>query len=227
MNRFLAQSERDAEAAYVQLIDDLLQSPHYGERWARRWLDIARYGEDQAHTFKARKYPRGYFYRDWVIQALNDDMPYDRFVAQQIAGDLLPGPDRHERLAALGLFALGPVYYAENVEQAKARADEWDDRVDTLMRGVLGLTASCARCHDHKYDPIAMRDYYGLAGIFASTRYEERPIVSAEVLQRRKAADGQVAQQQTATDRFLLAQARSVRPNLLDDLPRYLRAACQ
>ncbi len=225
VDRFLARCEQDSDAAYAELIDELLQSPHYGERWARRWLDIARYGEDQAHTFKARKYPRGYFYRDWVIRALNDDMPYDRFVAEQVAGDLLPGPDRHERLAALGLFALGPVYYAENVEQAKARADEWDDRVDTLMRGVLGLTVSCARCHDHKYDPIAMRDYYALAGIFASTRYEERPIVADEVLKQRKAADDEVARQQTAIDRFLLAEARAARPALLDHLPRYLRAA--
>jgi hypothetical protein len=145
----------------------LLASPQYGERWARHWLDVARYGEDQAHTFEARKYPDGYRYRDWLVLALNADMPYDRFITEQIAGDLLDGPDRQGSLAALGFFALGPVYYG------KAVADELDDRVDTLTRGFLGLTVACARCHDHKFDPISTKDYYALAGIFASTDYKE------------------------------------------------------
>ncbi len=109
---------------------------------------MARYGEDQAHSFKPRLYPYGYRYRDWVVKALNDDMPYDRFVMEQIAGDLLDGPGRDERLAALGFFALGPVYYGNAVD------DELDDRIDTLCRGFLGLTVACARCHDHKFDPI-------------------------------------------------------------------------
>jgi mono/diheme cytochrome c family protein len=153
--------------AFAKVVDRLLASQHYGERWARHWLDVARFGEDQAHTFQARKYPDGFRYRDWVIQAFNADMPYDRFVTEQIAGDLLDGPDRAGRLAALGFFALGPVYYG------KATADELDDRVDTLTRGFLGLTVACARCHDHKFDPIPTRDYYSLAGVFASTDYKE------------------------------------------------------
>ncbi|MCO6458933.1 MAG: DUF1553 domain-containing protein [Pirellulaceae bacterium] len=227
VERFVEDSARDPHVAWQRLIDELLESPHYGERWARHWLDVARYAEDQAHTFKARKYPRGYYYRDWVVRSLNDDLPYDQFLRQQIAGDLLPGPERHERLAALGLFALGPVYYAENVEKDKANADEWDDRVDTLMRGVLGLTASCARCHDHKFDPITMQDYYGLAGIFASSRYEERPIVSDEVLAQRRAADAHASQQQVAIERLLADESRRLRPELVDDIPRYVVAAWQ
>jgi hypothetical protein len=153
--------------AWEKVVDRLLASPHYGERWARHWLDVARYGEDQAHTFEARKYPDGFRYRDWVVRAFNSDMPYDRFILEQIAGDLVDGPDRPGRLAALGFFSLGPVYYG------KAMADELDDRVDTLTRGFLALTVACARCHDHKFDPISTKDYYGLAGIFASTDYKE------------------------------------------------------
>ena len=211
--------------AFDEVVDELLKSPHYGERWGRHWLDVARYGEDQAHTFKARKYPRGYYYRDWVVQSLNADMPYDEFVRQQIAGDLLDGPDRHTRIAPLGLFALGPVYYAETVEKAKATADEWDDRIDTLTRGVLGLTVACARCHDHKYDPISMHDYYGLAGVFASSKYEERPIVSDEVVAQRRAADEAAKQQQLDIDRFLAVESRKLRPSLVASIPEYMTAA--
>jgi hypothetical protein len=154
--------------AFARVVDRLLASPHYGERWARHWLDVARYGEDQAHTFQARKYPQGFRYRDWLIRAFNEDMPYDRFVREQIAADLLDGPERLENLPALGFFALGPVYYGD-----PKRLDQIDDRIDTLTRGFLGLTVACARCHDHKYDPIATKDYYALAGVFASTDYVE------------------------------------------------------
>src|SRR5262249_52731884 len=118
-------------------------------------------------TFQSRKYPDGHRFRDWVVKAFNTDLPYDRFVQYQIAGDLLDGPDRPDRLAALGYFALGPVSYG------KATDDELDDRVDTLTRGFLGLTVACARCHDHKFDPIPTQDYYSLAGVFSSTDYKE------------------------------------------------------
>jgi hypothetical protein len=211
--------------AVDEVVDQLLESPHYGERWGRHWLDVARYGEDQAHTFKARNYPRGYFYRDWVVQSLNVDMPYDEFVRQQIAGDLLDGPDRHTRIAPLGLFALGPVYYAENVEKDRAAADEWDDRVDTLTRGVLGLTVACARCHDHKYDPISTHDYYGLAGIFASSKYEERPIVFDEIVAQRRTADAATKEQQLDIDRFLARESRQLRPSLVASIPQYMTTA--
>jgi mono/diheme cytochrome c family protein len=174
--------------AYEKVVDRLLASPLYGERWARHWLDVARYGEDQAHTFQARKYPNGYRYRDWLIRAFNDDMPYDRFVKEQIAADLLGGEGDPQRLAALGFFALGPVYYGD-----PKKLDQLDDRIDTLARGFLGLTVACARCHDHKFDPISQQDYYALAGVFASTDYKEvflvPPAVVEEAKRKQSAAD--------------------------------------
>jgi hypothetical protein len=175
---FLHDSSTDA---FAKVVDRLLASPHYGERWARHWLDVARYGEDQAHTFQARKYPHGYRYRDWLIKAFNDDLPYDRFIREQIAADLLDEPNKLERLPALGFFALGPVYYGD-----PKKLDQYDDRIDTLGRGFLGLTVACARCHDHKFDPIATKDYYGLAGIFASTEYEEVYLAPPEVVEEAK-----------------------------------------
>lgn len=213
--------------AFATVVDRLLESPHYGERWGRHWLDVARYGEDQAHTFKARNYPQGYRYRDWVVDAFNKDLPYDRFIAEQIAGDLVGSSSDPGRLAALGLFALGPVYYQDNGEQAKALADEWDDRVDTLTRGVLGLTVSCARCHDHKFDPISTADYYALVGIFASSDYQERPIVPKEVLDQKAQSESALKEQQLQVERFLDEEARKLRVSLVADIPLYMSAAFQ
>ncbi|MCA9060261.1 MAG: DUF1553 domain-containing protein, partial [Planctomycetaceae bacterium] len=205
----------------------LLASPHYGERWGRYWLDVARFGEDQAHTFKARRYPQGYLYRDWVVNSFNTDLPYDRFLTLQIAGDLLDEPDQYQRLAALGLFALGPVYYQDNGEKDKALADEWDDRVDTLIRGTQALTISCARCHDHKYDPISMSDYYGLLGIFASTDYQERPAVPDEVVRAKSAAEARVKECNLVVNQFLTQQSRRLRGDLAAEIPNYVDAAVQ
>lgn len=213
--------------AYAKLVDQLLASPHYGERWGRYWLDLARFAEDQAHTFQARMYPQGYLYRDWVIKAFNEDMPYDQFLRLQIAGDLLNVPDAWQHRPALGLFALGPVYYQDNGEQEKAQADEWDDRIDTLMRGTQALTASCARCHDHKYDPISMSDYYGLAGVFASSDYREVPSVSDEVVAARAKADRAVQEKQLEIDRLRITQAPTARQKLLPSIPDYMKAAVQ
>jgi cytochrome c553 len=171
----------DSPDAFAKVVDRLLASPHYGERWARHWLDVARYGEDQAHTFQARHYPNGYRYRDWLTRAFNDDMPYDEFIKEQIAADLMGGPGLKERLPGLGFFALGPVYYGD-----PKKLDQLDDRIDTLSRGFLGLTVACARCHDHKFDPIPTRDYYALAGVFASTDYAEVPLVPQAVVEEAK-----------------------------------------
>ena len=182
--------------AFTKVVDRLLASPNYGERWGRHWLDVARYGEDQAHTFEARLYPQGYLYRDWVVKALNADMPYDRFITEQIAGDLIEGPGRESRLAALGFFALGPVYYGNAI------ADERDDRIDTLCRGVLALTVSCARCHDHKFDPIPTQDYYSLAGVFASTEYKEYPAAPKAVVEAFNRAAGTLKKKTTEVDAF-------------------------
>ncbi|HEX5270222.1 MAG TPA: PSD1 and planctomycete cytochrome C domain-containing protein [Gemmataceae bacterium] len=169
----------DSSDAFAKVVDRLLKSPHYGECWGRHWLDVARYAEDQAHTFGVKPNTEAYHYRDWVIDALNADMPYDRFVKRQIAADLMDGakPEGYKQLAALGFFGLGAVYYKGGVCTPKAIADELDDRVDTLSRGLLGLTVACARCHDHKYDPIPTQDYYSLAGVFSSCKLASLPMV--------------------------------------------------
>ncbi len=164
--------------AHERVVDRLLDSTHYGERWARMWLDLARYAEDQAHIVgndRSLCYPNAYLYRDWVIEALNAGMPYDEFIRRQLAADLLL-PDEPEEHAALGFLGLGPKYYRRGAPEVMA--DEWEDRVDVVTRGLLGLTVACARCHDHKYDPIPTEDYYALAGVFASTQMLNRPLNS-------------------------------------------------
>ncbi len=157
--------------AYLALVDRLLASPQFGERWARHWLDVVRYGES---TGKDRNLPYRYAwrYRDYVIDAFNRDLPYDRFVLEQLAGDLLPsqsGPEHDRLLTATGLLALGPKgINVKNPEQFQM--DQVDDQIDVTTRAFLGLTVACARCHDHKFDPIPTGDYYAMAGIFHSTR---------------------------------------------------------
>ncbi len=165
-----------SQHAYENVVERLLKSPHYGERWARMWLDVARYAEDQAHIVgnnQSLVYPNAYLYRDWVIAALNDDLPFDEFVKLQLAADLID-PDDKASHAALGFIGLGPKYYRRG--DLSVMADEWEDRVDTVARGLLGLTVACARCHDHKFDPISTEDYHALAGVFASTEMFNRPL---------------------------------------------------
>ncbi|HND55565.1 MAG TPA: DUF1549 domain-containing protein, partial [Pirellulaceae bacterium] len=186
------------------------------------------YGEDQAHTFAARLYPQGYRYRDWVIESFNHDKPYDQFAIEQIAGDLLPSDaleGKFARLPALGFFALGPVYYADAGCAPKAQADEWDDRIDTLTRGFLGLTVSCARCHDHKFDPVSMHDYYALAGIFASSRYDETPLVPADIVQAFNAATARVKDQEKAVSDTQTAEVRKLSESWVPQVANYLAAA--
>ena len=160
--------EDSSPEAFAKLVDRLLASPHYGERWGRYWLDVARYGEDDIRGTSQESYPNAFRYRDWVIKAFNDDLPYDLFVKAQIAGDLLLDRDRERLMPGLGFFGLGPWAYDTTVP-LQARADERHDKVDVLTRGFLGLTVACARCHDHKFDPISMKDYYALAGVFYSS----------------------------------------------------------
>jgi len=191
--------------AWAELIDRLLKSPHYGERWGRHWLDVARYGEDQAHTFAAISFNNGFRYRDWVVKALNDDVPYNEFVRSQIAGDQLTDSPLHEydRRLAMGYFALGPIYYADAGCAFKASLDELDDRLDTLARGFLGLTIACARCHDHKFDPISQKDYYALAGIFRSSKYHEAPLVAPEVVQAFEQGQQAIRNAEQAVNKYL------------------------
>ena len=159
--------------AYVALVDRLLASPQYGERWARHWLDVARYADTKGYVFQEeRRFPYSYTYRDYVIDAFNRDLPYDRFVVEQIAADQLEGNDDPRGLAGMGFLTLGRRFLNN-------QHDIIDDRIDVVTRGLMGLTVSCARCHDHKYDPIPTADYYSLYGVFASsTEPTERPLLS-------------------------------------------------
>lgn len=175
--------------AYARLVDRLLASPHYGERWARYWLDLARYCDVPENWLT----PRGqaWPYRDWVTKALNSDLPYDQFVMRQLAADLMPGVDPKER-AALGFLGGSPDYWKElqlDVDVIKSIvADEWEEKIDAVSSTFLGLTIACARCHDHKFDPISNRDYYALAGVIAGVRQIDLPLLpNAEAAAVRKA----------------------------------------
>jgi len=167
--------------AFAKVVEKLLASPQHGEKWARHWLDVARYAEDQAHTFGVRPKNQAWRYRDWVIKAFNDDMPYDRFVKMQLAADMLPDAptDAFEKYAGLGFLGLGAEYYRDAGCGPRADADELDDKVDTLTRGFLGLTVACARCHDHKFDPIPTKDYYSLAGVYVGTKLTDANLAPA------------------------------------------------
>jgi mono/diheme cytochrome c family protein len=172
--------------AFAKVIDRLLASPHYGERWGRVWLDVARFGEDDVQSLIAGghyRYPNAYLYRDWVVQAMNDDMPYGEFVKAQLAGDLLDPNTRPKTLPATGFLGLGPWLFNTSVAEI-ARPAERNERVDAVSRGFLGLTVACARCHNHKYDPIPTTDYYALAGVFANTFYKDYPLVPQAVVER-------------------------------------------
>ncbi len=159
----------DSADALPRLVDRLLESRHYGERWARHWLDIARYADTTGYFAGSRdtRYPYAYTYRDYVIDAFNDDVPFDRFILEQIAADRLElPPERHKAFAAMGFLTVGRRFM--NRQQ-----DIIDDRIDVVTRGLLGLSVACARCHDHKYDPVPTADYYGLYGVFASSHEPE------------------------------------------------------
>ena len=169
--RFVADT---SPAAYERLVDRMLTSPRYGERWGRHWLDVARYADTKGYVFTAEpRYAFSYTYRDYVVTAFNADRPYDQFVREQIAADTLEASDR-STLAALGFLTLGRRF-------GNKIHDIIDDRIDVTMRGLLGLTVTCSRCHDHKYDPISMADYYALYGIFASAEEPEKgPLICSE-----------------------------------------------
>jgi hypothetical protein len=177
-------AQDDSPGAYERVVDQLLASPHYGERWGRYWLDVVRYGETN-FTGEATTppFPFAWRYRDWVIKAINRDVPYDHFVKLQLAADLMPDTSRQD-LVALGLLGAAPGYHKDGrlskdvVETLYT--DDWDERVDMVTRGFLGLTVACARCHDHKFDPIPTADYYSLAGIFASTVQSPRPLADID-----------------------------------------------
>ena len=198
MREFLA--DRSPEA-FKKVVERLLASPRYGERWGRHWLDVTRYadstGNDEDH-----RYPHAWKYRDYVIESFNNDLPYDQFIREQVAGDLLPAKDGGEvnrrGIIATGFLALGPKAIAQQ-DKKKMLYDVYDEQVDVTTKAFLGLTVSCARCHDHKFDPILTKDYYAMIGMFASTRsftnpeshvsvVLEKPLVPKEEFERYKTA---------------------------------------
>jgi hypothetical protein len=202
----------DSPDAFAKVIDRLLASPHYGERWGRHWLDVARYADSNGMDENLTQ-ANAWRYRDYVINAFNQDKPYDRFVREQLAGDLLPAPDEAtgiEQVVATGYLALGPKMLAED-DPVKMQMDIVDEQIDTMGRAFLGLTLGCARCHDHKFDPIPTADYYSLAGVFKSTqtmdnfsvvaRWHERTVATRTEIARKEAHDRLLAQNQNEIDR--------------------------
>jgi cytochrome c553 len=217
--------------AFERVVDRLLASPRYGERWARHWLDVARYADSNGLDENVA-YGTAWRYRDYVVAAFNADTPYDQFLLEQLAGDLLPTDDpatRRRRLIATGFLSLGPKVLAE-VDERKMEMDIIDEQVDTVGRTVLGLTLGCARCHDHKFDPLPTEDYYGLAGMFKSTRtmehfrkvarWHENPIGTPEELARKAEHEKMVAKKKQA----VAAAAKTAKPAELKALRAELAA---
>jgi len=173
VDAFLADREPDA---YEKLVERLLASPRYGERWGRHWLDLVRFAETDGHEFDFEK-PNAWVYRDYVIRALNADVPYNQFVKEHIAGDLMQTPRRdptdgtNQSVTATGFWFLGEGKHSP-VDLLEDEAERVDNQIDVLSRATLGLSVGCARCHDHKFDPISTKDYYALSGILKSTRFE-------------------------------------------------------
>lgn len=187
----------ESPAAFESVVERLLSSPRYGERWGRHWLDVARYADSNGLD-ENLAFGNAWRYRDYVIDAFNSDLPYDEFLREQLAGDLLPtsaSPDiQLRRIIATGFLTLGAKMLAED-DPVKMEMDIIDEQIDTLGKAVLGMTIGCARCHDHKFDPISAHDYYALAGIFKSTktmdnfgvvaRWQERPLALPDVVAER------------------------------------------
>ena len=173
IDEFLDDSKPDA---FPRLVDRLLKAPQYGEKWGRHWLDVARYA-DSTGVDEDHPYPHAWRYRDYVVDAFNDDMPFDQFAREQIAGDLLAPPDGEELnvrgIIATGFLGLGPKALAQR-DHVQKKYDVVDEQIDTTTKTFLGLTVACSRCHDHKFDPILTKDYYALASIFASTKSYEQ-----------------------------------------------------
>jgi hypothetical protein len=222
IDAFLADESPDA---FARVVDRLLASPQYGERWGRHWLDVARYADSNGFDENIA-HGNAWRYRDYVVDAFNRDKPFDRFVAEQLAGDLLPfdgEAQQHEQLIATGFLSIGPKVLAET-DEAKMRMDIIDEQLDTTGRAFLGLTLGCARCHDHKFDPIATADYYALAGIFKSTltmtkytkvaMWHEHPLPSAAATAMKAGFDADVAARKSSIAEFVANADKLVREKL-------------
>ena len=222
---FLSDESPDA---FARLVERLLASPAYGEKWGRHWLDVARYADSNGFDENIA-HGNAWRYRDHVVAAFNRDQPIDRFIVEQLAGDLLPADNeaqRHQQLIATGFLSIGPKVLAE-VDQAKMRMDIVDEQLDTVGRVFLGLTLGCARCHDHKFDPIDTADYYGLAGVLKSTKtmdtytkvakWHENELPSATLTAMRVEYESQLAAKKKAVDEFVAQADKQVRDKLAAD----------
>jgi len=202
LEAFVVDTESDA---YARQVERLLESPHYGEKWGRFWLDIVRYC-DVPEQWSVEPGAYAWVYRDWVVEAMNRDVPFDRFLELQMAADLVPDA-RPADIAALGFLGLSPVYWKElKLDPAVIKsvvAEEWEERIHTLSGAVLGLTVACARCHDHKFDPITQDDYYALAGVLASTRLTARPMLPESEARAIAAAREEIKSRQKMREELL------------------------
>ena len=239
LEQLRAFDEAHASERFNLTLDKLLDSPHYGERWARHWMDVARYADSNGLD-ENTAFANAWRWRDWVIQALNDDLPYDQFVTMQLAGDLLPPTDNRDlardRIIATGFLGLGPKVLAEP-DKAKMRADIVDEQLDTIGKTFLGQTIGCARCHDHKFDPIPARDYYSMAGIMHSTqtmatfntvaRVLERPAAHPEVIAERKAWESDLKAAESAIGQVQKQVDAGLQDTWLTKLPRAIEAVAQ
>ena len=208
--------KRESETTYERVVDQLLTSPAFGERWARHWLDLVRYAETRGHEFEPI-IPNAYHYRDYVIRALNADVPYNHFVVEHLAGDLVakprlnPATGGNESILGTGFWFLGEEVHSP-VDIRQDECDRMDNRLDVMSKTFLGMTVACARCHDHKFDAISQRDYYALAGFLISSTYRQAPFAAMET--HREAA-AQLAQLRADEQgKLLQATARALRPGL-------------
>ncbi len=228
----------DSPEAFRKVVDRLLESPRYGERWGRHWLDLARYadstGNDEDH-----RYPYAWRYRDYVIDSFNRDVPYDRFVTEQLAGDLLPAPPgepvNRRGIVATGYLALGAKAIAQQ-DKKKMLYDVWDEQLDVLSKSMLGLTLSCSRCHDHKFDPLLQRDYYSIVNFFANTRSFKdseshvskllyTPLVSKEEFARYQAHQDKLANLKSRQEDLIEGEKERYNRDLTPRLADYMLAA--
>ncbi len=232
----------DSPRAFSRVVDRLLASPRYGERWGRYWLDVVRYADSR--DLRSFGIPsdisEAWRYRDWVVKAFNSDLPFNQFIIQQLAGDLLPPPNGEELnfdgLVATGLLTVGEWGYGD-ADKEKMVTDLVDDQINVVSKAFMGLTVSCARCHDHKFDPISHRDYYALAGIFFSTHIIpdpgvkggetfmlHTPLLSEAQLAERKAEEKQVAHLQQARENEVRAEYAALAERMLPQTSAYLMA---
>lgn len=209
--------------SFTQLVAALLESPRYGEKSARLWMDVARYADNKGYVFfEDKAYPWAWTYRDWLIEAFNEDLPFDQFVIKQLAADLLPNRKSDRDLRALGFLTVG-AKFVNNIH------DQIDDSIDVVTRGFMGLTVTCARCHDHKFDPIPQADYYSLYGVFRSSHrpivlptYEPEP-ASKEYLQYKQGLESRKEKLQQFVDR----QRQIISSDARQRISQYLIATFQ